>query len=333
MPTEKEKMVSRHAFSVAYNGDGREDNHSIEVEALAPALIAFGKLIREANTEINGKKAIANVKVVSDFEHKCFQINFELALSFFEQVKILIGADDVVAAKTILEWLGLISTGTVGTLSYLGYLKWKRGRAASDIRVSDQDGSGNITVTIAGDKNPVVVNHHVYRLSTNPKALKATRDAFLPVGRDGFDRLEIHEDSHVVDVIDSNEIRDILSSCTTGVVEADEDIEPDVSVTPAWLSVYSPVYDSEAKNWEFRYGNEIIEVDITSTGIAADTVARGVAPMNDSYQVRLEVTTTPVKEGSRAKPRRTYKILEVVTFIPAPPATIQLQLFPTKGED
>lgn len=51
--------MTRHEFSIAYAGDGRKDDHSISVDALAPALLAFGKLMREANAEINGKKARA----------------------------------------------------------------------------------------------------------------------------------------------------------------------------------------------------------------------------------------------------------------------------------
>ena len=68
--------MSRHGFSVAY--DGKDAEHSIDVESLAPALLAFGKLIREANVEFNGKRATAKVVVVSDFEHKCFNINFDV---------------------------------------------------------------------------------------------------------------------------------------------------------------------------------------------------------------------------------------------------------------
>jgi hypothetical protein len=39
--------VSRHAFQVAYYGADPND-HTMDVEALAPALMAFGKLIRES---------------------------------------------------------------------------------------------------------------------------------------------------------------------------------------------------------------------------------------------------------------------------------------------
>ena len=60
MVVKKDADVSRHAFAIAYDGNNLPDGaHSIQVEALAPALLAFGKLIREANAEFNGKKATA----------------------------------------------------------------------------------------------------------------------------------------------------------------------------------------------------------------------------------------------------------------------------------
>jgi hypothetical protein len=50
------REVSKHEFSIAYDGAALAEagDHSIDVQTLAPALLAFGKLIREANTEFNG---------------------------------------------------------------------------------------------------------------------------------------------------------------------------------------------------------------------------------------------------------------------------------------
>ena len=55
----------------------------------------MGRLIREANTQFNGKESTAKVLVVSDFEHKCFNVNFEVVLQIFEQIQTLLGDDEV----------------------------------------------------------------------------------------------------------------------------------------------------------------------------------------------------------------------------------------------
>ena len=65
-------QVSRQSFSVAYDGKARADDHTIDVNTLAPALLAFGRLLKEGNLAFNGKKATA--KVLTD---ACEQVEDE----------------------------------------------------------------------------------------------------------------------------------------------------------------------------------------------------------------------------------------------------------------
>ncbi len=44
----EEQLMSRQEFSIAYSGSGRSSDHTMDVEVLAPALMALGRLIREA---------------------------------------------------------------------------------------------------------------------------------------------------------------------------------------------------------------------------------------------------------------------------------------------
>ncbi|MGQ3487600.1 hypothetical protein [Roseovarius pacificus] len=312
--------MSRKEFSVAYNGTDRQSEHSIDVDLLAPALLAFGKLIREANKEINGKNATVNVLVVSDFEHKCFNINFEVVLTLMEQIKTLIGTQEAKDAKEILEWLGLLAgfaTGTAGTLGFLGFLKWRKGRKIADVtELSDSEQSGLVTVRVEGDKNAVNVHNHTWNLANNQRALAATRDALSPVGTDGFDRIELRDGDKLIGEIPKKEADAILASCFTGIEES-KDITPDIDTTSAWLTVFSPVYEEGAEKWRFKLGKEVIYADISETTIAHDALERGGALVDDTYQVRLEIETPKTPEGKPKKP--TYKILEVLRFIPADP--------------
>jgi hypothetical protein len=211
------REVSKHEFSIAYDGAALAEagDHSIDVQTLAPALLAFGKLIREANTEFNGKKTTAKVRVVSDFEHKCFNINFEVIVGLYEQFRALLGAEHVKTAKEVLEWLGLLGfpVSVTGALSYLGYLKFKNGRKVIEAKpLSDADSAGIVEVKIEGEHNSVQVHNHVYRLSENPRALRATRDAFLPLGQDGFDSVKVREGDTVVEEIDWSKVEAIVKS-------------------------------------------------------------------------------------------------------------------------
>ncbi len=322
----KMPSMSRHEFSVSYLGKNRADDHSIDVQTLAPALLAFGRLLREANSEFNGKKSTAKVLVVSDFEHKCFNINFELVVSLYEQVKLLLATDQMQSAKNVLEWIGIVAappTAIAGT--YLGYLKWRRGRKVESVTpLIDSDKAGIVEVRVEGDRNAVHIHQTIYKLSENPKALRATRDAFLPLGQDGFDKVQLKNNDQVTDEITDHDVENIVASCNVGLEEAQE-TEPEIEVTPAWLSVYSPVYDESAPRWRFKLGKDVIYADISETNIAHEALERGGAMVEDAYQVRLEITTVVDASGKRAEPL--YKVLEVVRFIPAPPSPKQTGLF------
>ncbi|MGU3402999.1 hypothetical protein [Methylobacterium brachiatum] len=326
--------MSRQEFSVAYDGPSRADDHSIDVRNLAPALLAFGRLLREANTEFNGKKSTTKVLVVSDFEHKCFNINFELIVGFYDQIKQLLGLDQVKTAKEILEWIGLLKGPLYGVglatgyISFLKYLEWKKGQDIIEERV-ESDPRGIIKVTIKGNGNSVCLTPEIYSLSKNPKALRATQDAFLPLGHDGFETMRVSGDEEdTPEDFTPEEVANIAASCVKGIEESKEVNGPDVEETPAWLSVYSPVYDASATNWRFRLGLETIHADITETTIAQDALKRGGALSDDTYQVVLEITTHYDSDNNPKQP--TYKIKKVMRFVPAR-TTRQTDLFNPDG--
>lgn len=324
MPDAGALKMSKQEFSIAYDGDERTDDHTMDVESLAPALLGFGKLIREANYQLNGDKVKAKVLVVSDFEHKCFQINFETVLTYYEYVRALIESSPVKTAKEILEWIGIFNpmgAGATAYMTYLGYLRLKRGRRIQSKReYTDQNGEGMVAVRFEGDQNEIHVHQHVYTLGENPKALRATEAALTPLRYDGFTQLGVRKNGEFIQVIDADSSDDILASCAAG---APDDDVPEVTETTAWLSVYAPVYDEKADKWRFKLGFDHIYADISETTIAKDALERGGALAEDTYQVRLQITR-PKGEGSRDKP--TYKILEVLRFIPAEPRPRQTDL-------
>jgi hypothetical protein len=110
--------MSRQSFQVAYDGDS--DTHSMDVQGLAPALLAFGRLVREANSELNGRRATVKVLVKSDFEHKCFNINFEVIQNILDMIAGLLQSEEIKTARQILIDLGIIGGG--GGLELFGYL-------------------------------------------------------------------------------------------------------------------------------------------------------------------------------------------------------------------
>ena len=104
---------------------------------------------------------------------------------------------------------------------------WPEGRRGKPL--SDADRSGIVEVRVEGDGNSALVHNHVYHLSENPRALRATRDAFLPLGQDGFDSVKLRQGDEVVEEIDWSKVEDIVKSCNIGIKESKEGLGPVLS--------------------------------------------------------------------------------------------------------
>jgi hypothetical protein len=61
----------------------------------------------------------------------------------------------------------------------------------------------------------------------------------------------------------------------------------------------------------------VIYADISHTSIAKEALERAGAGVDDSYEVRLEVTTAFDEKGKKLDPQ--YKVLEVIRFVEAGP--------------
>jgi hypothetical protein len=299
--------MSRQSFQVAY--DGKADTHSIEVQELAPALLSFGRLVREANAALNGKRATVRVLVQSDFEHKCFNINFEVVQHVLDMIASFLTSEEVKTARQILIDLGIIGGG--GGLGLFGYLKLRKARAVTEVRDTDQRG---IVIVQFGDGNSAHVSRDAIELSKNPQVRAAVEGVLAPLGSDGIKRISFREGDKELEYADEEEAKDIISSFEIPITtEIEETGEPEV--VTAWLRVYSPVYDEKADKWRFWYGDHPIYADISATNIAKSAIDRGGALINDLYRVRLQITQHLTKGGAI---RPEFKILEVLDFREAP---------------
>jgi hypothetical protein len=304
--------VSRHAFQVAYYGTDADD-HSMDVEALAPALMAFGKLIREANAQINGDRAKVKVLVTSDFEHKCFNISFEVIQTIMQQIKSFLADDNIETATELLKTIGVV-TGTGASL--FGFLKWKKGRKVKKVqKLSDTDSSGSVVVHVEGDGNSIQITNNIFKLAENKKVLANIGETLGPIETRDAERIEFKQADKTTASYDREEVKAIIASCQAGpedLVALDEEA-PKPEIVTATLHVYSPVFDTKAKAWRFNLKKKHIYADISQTNIAKEAMRRGGSFTNDRYRVRMEVTAPDVEGGDPH-----YKITEVLDFTPAP---------------
>lgn len=299
---------NRKRFQVAYVGDDDSD-HSMDVEALAPALLAFGKLIRAANAELNQDRARMKVLVNSEFEHKCFLINFETLQTILDQVKDFLNDEGVKKAGDVLQKIGVLGGTVAGGV--FGYLKWRNGRKVESVQEA-KDSPGALIIKLEGSGHTLQIGKDVFRLAQNPSVLEAVEGTLAPIkNHNQAHAIEFLQDDKPVSVYEEQDVQAIIASCEDpgGLDPVEEDEEQTPKIVTAVLYSHGPVFDTKAPNWRFIYKRKPIYADIKGTNIAKDAVKRGAAFMNDRYKVRMEITPAATDDGTPH-----YKIIEVLEF-------------------
>lgn len=309
-------MATTAEVQIAY--DSPDPNvHAMDVEQLGPSLVAIGNLCKRANALLNGDRASVKVLVQSDFEHKCFLINFQVVQDIYSQVHALLQNHDVKTSKEILEWLGLVEA-SLGGFGLFSFLKAKRGRKPQSIKISDKDGT--VELTFKGDKNTVTVNQNVFQLSMDQSVIASVKGILAPTLSPDVSAVEFRDHGRLVEKVHKDEALEIIQKEFVDPPPDPNQLTP--QVIDARLAIYSPVFDQDAKIWRFVHGDRIIKVNVTDSGIPEDVLRRGTVSIGDSYLVSLEITEHKTEKGYR----NTYRVLGYTQFLPAQPGAKQYLL-------
>ena len=286
MPNEANEVSAQ----IAYDGEALRAG-SMDVRELAPALLAIGDLLQQANRVLNGDKASLAVKVHSDFRRGSFELRFEL-IQAFAMAYMFSGIDALKTAKNIAEYVGFV---TGHQISLLGLLKWLKGRQPKSTTTLRD---GNIEITIAGDNNKVVVNPVVYQLASDGQVRKAARDVVKPLYADGVDRFEVRDGAKVVESVNRNDLESFELPVDTGVDITG--IDPERTTV---MQVIKPSFE-ESLSWVFsdgsnggRFGALMLDKNFLRRVQSGErTFAKG-----DVLRVRLRTRAYMTPDGLRAE--------------------------------
>lgn len=309
--------MSKHVrTTIRYDGPAL-GGHEMDVQDLAPALLALADIIQLANRKFNGTEADIKVLVNADVEQRCFMIDISLVQSFLDQAKGLLGTDHVKTAYDIAQWVGILSGGTVGLFQLLKFLRGAK-KADAPLHIQN-DVSGNIIVT--GNGNTIVVPQQVYQLAQEPRAVEKAKAVMRPLEKDGYESLAFLDGEKEIFEVSSAEAEGIgeLPSQPLSDVPSES-----VSQISGQVRIKSAQYEGSAQ-WAFLWNGRAINAEMVDKAAAwvADFQDNKVdAPPNSILDVSM-VETAQLDAQGLIVGKPSYRVLEVRSVTP-PPAQIGL---------
>lgn len=320
-------MKTSEKIIIRYDGPILAD-HQMDISDLAPALLGISELCKIANKKFNGDRSSVQVMMKADIEQKCVQLELQIVLlSVWDNLKSLIADDNIKSAKEVLEWIGILGGGLTGVYGVIKLASILKDEKEISTKMIVKDGRNLAALTITGDNNTVTNVIYTYpealELLQDNNAITSIKKIVSPVIKDGYEKLEFDANNHI-ECVSKKEAATIISF---DPIKIESTVDEPQTIS-AWVSVYAPVYDKDAPNWRFRYGESKEYMDISETSIASDAIERGGALMDDTYYVRLEIRQ---EHNPGGKIKNNYKIKEVLNF---KPATTRLQkgLFDDKSQ-
>ena len=305
-------LMSVDHIRVRYDGPSLAE-HYIDVEDLAPALLAIGDLCKIANKRFNGNRASVKVFVNADLEQGCFELDLRLAVDIIQAAKQLVSDIDFADATEILKWLGILGGALGAPLGILKLLSYLKGRKITEKKLTVKDGQDVVQITVEGDNNNTfIVYPQTAELLDEPAVISKAQRVVEPLSKDGYETLEFESSEEESEMVTAEDAKRILAINNQAILDSID--ENSNQVVTALLRVYSPVYESDAENWRFWYGERHEYMNISDTDIAEKAMERGGALADDLYKVRLEIRQS-VSTNGRIKNH--YKILSVIDFTPA----------------
>lgn len=175
--------MSSASLSVVYDGPALETG-TMDVRDLAPALLALGKLLEEANRVVNGDKSNLSVHVKAGFKAGSFQIDLALAQTFLSQVRDIFSGSGATAVANVITFLGF--TGGTGA-GLFALIKRGKGHAPKNaVILSD----GNVQLEFENE-DVFIVPRQTFDLYLDMKVRTAALTAIKPLAQPGIDTFAV----------------------------------------------------------------------------------------------------------------------------------------------
>jgi hypothetical protein len=275
-------------FQIVYDGPVL-DSHEMDVNDLAPALLAISELLEEANQIINDGKAKIDVRVKGSFKSGSFGIDLSILQSTFDLLN-LFNDSHITGALNLVNIIGLTGAGATGVVgSLLWALKWLKGRPIEKVlKVSDD------TVEIYTQQESIRISVDVLKLLMNFNIRRSIEKMVLPLKKEGIERFYAKAENKMVIEIEKTE-----TPYFEAPIPKEEILEDTEFVTNVQLV---NVAFQESNKWRFSDGTTSFFANVTDLGFIhrvqndTETFAK-----NDILKVKLRKVQYESPTGIRTE--------------------------------
>ncbi|WP_430318300.1 hypothetical protein [Pseudomonas nitroreducens] len=293
--------MSKASFNVLYDGPALA-NSEMDVRELAPALLALGELLEEANAVINNGRAQISVQVKATFKTGCFGIELDVLQSLLQQAQSLFSHDAVATAKELLEWIGLIEdhAGKLAAGSYglFWLIKRIRGRHINQVVLLD---NGRVKVVL--DEESLETEQKVLELYRQFRVRRALEGVLKPLESDGIDTFAVTDLKQSQRFIEITKAERFYFKTPEAESEPLSDDEFDVNLQIVSISF------QDGNKWRFNDGASVFYADMLDEAFAAQVAASAASfTKGDILKVRLRRVQSLSGESFKTD----YSVLKVL---------------------
>jgi hypothetical protein len=319
MNSDEGESQSRVHVEIAYDGALTADG-TMDAEELAPAILGIAALCKRSNDILNGGASTVQVNIYSDFKTGSFGIDFDVVqlLPAAGALVPLFTPENIKSAKEIAAIIGLLAVGDDKAFtSFLGVLKWLRGRAVAKV-TKDQAGNSYTIENIEGDF--IVVNGDVGTLFTSTDVRDSAHEALRPLERPGMTALNVRRAEAIVDTIPAEAVRFFEHDNFEQVDDTEVVISDGTSVRT--FEVIKPSFDPRL-TWHLSDGSHQFDARVDDAEFLQEAAGDMAFKARTIIKAITRVRSVRLPSGKLKTETRLLKVLEV---IPPPPRGTQTSL-------
>ena len=239
-------MAEISKVRIAYTGEALE-NGAMDINDLAPALLAFADLVKRANVLVGNTQPVRLMLNADSIKRGSFDVTLELIYSGLDQIKLLMGAAEDIGLKALSDALGIGATIKEGVFWLIQAIGNKK-----ILNVSETD-DNKVAINL-NDNSKIIINQNTYNVFMDHEARSSITKVMEPVKKEGIEGFEIRNPYNYEDKKPSFKVvKDDLQLYETPELETNV-VPENIIEQEVLLKIVSLVFD-EAQKWRFTDGD------------------------------------------------------------------------------